>query len=188
MEGIITMTDAPSFNARKILILGCSGAGKSTLARVLADRLGLPLIHLDRLWWRPGWVERDPAEFDAELAEVLAGDRWIIDGNFSRTLHTRLQAADCAILLDYPRRKCLAGIFRRFLQYRGRTRPDLTEGCPERIDWEFFCFVWNFRKLRLPPVLEKLAAAPPSCRVIILHSPRETEQFLRGLGSPAAER
>ena len=82
----------------RILIIGCCGAGKTTLARELGARLGLEPVHLDWLWWRPGWRERGREEFDAELAELLRRPEWILDGNFQRTLPERLKFADTVIL------------------------------------------------------------------------------------------
>lgn len=130
---------------QRVTILGCGGAGKSTLARELGEKTGLPVIHLDRVFWKPGWVESTREEFDAAHAELVTGDRWIIDGNYSRTFEKRMAAADTVIVLDLPRWQCLLGIFGRFLKGVGKTRPDMTPGCPEKLDWEFIKWVWNFR-------------------------------------------
>ena len=115
---------------KRVLILGSGGAGKSTLARQLGERTGLPVIHLDRMWWRPGWVNCSQEEFDLALERELAGERWIIDGNYNRTLERRLTRADTVVFLDYPARTCLWGALRRVFRYRGKSRPDMPEGCP----------------------------------------------------------
>lgn len=130
---------------RRILIIGSPGAGKSTLAHALSGRTGLPLHHLDRIHWLPGWVERDRDEARATVAEMLATDRWIIDGNYGSTMAQRLPHADTVVWLDYPTRLCLGRALRRWRQYRGRSRPDMTEGCPERLDLEFFLYILRFR-------------------------------------------
>jgi len=131
---------------QRILVIGSPGAGKSTLAHKLARHTGLPLYHLDKLFWLPGWVERDRDEGRAELAGVLAQQRWIIDGNYGSTLPVRLERADTVVWLDYPTHLCLARVFKRWWQYRGRARPDMTEGCPENLNLEFLHYVLVFRR------------------------------------------
>ena len=112
---------------RKIAIIGCGGAGKSTLAHRLGDVLGLPVVHLDQHYWRPGWVEPDKATFHAQLAELLAADAWVLDGNYSGTLEVRAAAADVVVFLDFPRALCLYRVFARWWRWRGHTRPDLAD-------------------------------------------------------------
>jgi adenylate kinase family enzyme len=130
---------------QRVLVIGSPGAGKSTLARALAMRTGLPLHNLDRMHWLPGWIERDRAEGLAELRGVLVQDRWIIDGNYGSSLPERLTRADTVVWLDYPTHLCLARVFKRWWQYQGQTRPDMTEGCPENLNLEFLHYVLVFR-------------------------------------------
>ena len=130
----------------RVLVIGSPGSGKSTLSHSLADGTGLPLYHLDRLFWLAGWIERDRAAGLAELERVLARDRWIIDGNYGSSLPLRIARADTVIWLDYPTRICLVRALRRWAQYRGRTRPDMTEGCPERLDGAFLFYILEFRR------------------------------------------
>ena len=129
----------------RVLIIGSPGAGKSTLSHRLAELGELPLHHLDRMFWLPGWVERDREEGRSHLRDVLAQDRWIIDGNYGSSLPLRLERADTVIWLDYPTWLCLYRALKRWRSYRGRTRPDMTEGCPERLDLEFFHYILMFR-------------------------------------------
>lgn len=166
---------------RRILIVGCCGAGKTTLANELSKRLNLPVVHLDRLWWNPGWIESTPEKFDARLAAELLRECWIIDGNYKRTLAERLRYADTVLLLAYSRTRCLWQIFRRFREFHGRTRPDLADGCPERIDGEFLRFVWNFNRRVLPEVRQILAQRPAGCTLREFRTPAETERFLSSL-------
>lgn len=131
---------------QRVLVIGSPGAGKSTLSHLLAQRTGLPLHHLDRIFWLPGWIERDRDEGRAELALVLAQDRWIIDGNYGSTMPMRIARADTVVWLDYPTMLCLGRALRRWWIYRGTSRPDMTEGCPERLDAEFVLYILNFRR------------------------------------------
>lgn len=87
---------------RRVLVIGCPGTGKSTLTRALAETLGLPAVYLDRLWWKSGWINRTRAEFDARLDAALAGDAWVMDGNYLRTLPRRLERCDAVLFLDLP--------------------------------------------------------------------------------------
>ena len=134
----------------RILIIGCSGSGKSTLAGQLGARLQADVIHLDQLWWREGWVHVTEAEFDRQLQEVLQKPRFVMDGNFDRTLPLRLQYCDAIIFLDLPRWTCLSSVIRRVARGRGRVRPDMSAGCPERLYLAFLLWIWSsHKKIRL---------------------------------------
>jgi len=164
---------------QRVLVIGSPGAGKSTLAHAIAARTGLPLHHLDKLFWLPGWVERDRDEGRAELAEVLAGQRWIIDGNYGSTMAMRVARADTVVWLDYPTWLCLSRVFRRWWQYRGKARPDMTEGCPENLNLEFLLYVLNFRRAWQHRNAETLSSF--SGRVLRFHHPREADAWLATL-------
>ena len=164
---------------RRVLVLGCPGAGKSTLARSLGEALSLPLVHLDKLWWKSGWVNRTEGEFDALLDAVLLGEEWVIDGNYLRTLPRRLERCDAVVLLDYPRRVCLLRALRRILSWRGRTRPDMAADCPERLDGEFVRWIWEFHRTQRPQVLELLDGWTGEKHVF--RSPKDCARFLAKL-------
>lgn len=129
----------------RVLVIGPCGAGKSTLAFELAQKLGLPLHHMDQLNWRPGWVESSKDEIRQRLADIVATDRWLIDGTYGGTLGERLVRADTVVYLDYPIRLCVTRLLRRIWTYRGRSRPDMTDDCPERFDLGFLFYLirWN---------------------------------------------
>lgn len=165
---------------KRIVIIGCGGAGKSTLARQLGEKLKLPVVHLDRLFWRPGWVQVSQEEFDALHRAELSKDRWIIDGNFNRTIPERLQRCDTVIYLDFSRFACLFGVMKRLVTHIGKVRPDMGEGCPEKIDPEFLKWIWNFNKNKRE-VYYRMLKDTAHAKVIILKNRREAEQFLRGL-------
>jgi len=146
--------------ARRILVIGCSGAGKSTLAKALADRTGLPLIHLDRCYWRPGWVAPSEAEWAAEVERLIAAPEWVMDGNYSATMPRRAEFADAIVYLDLPRWLCLLRVLRRAAFGFGRNRPDVAPGCPERFDWTFLKWVWNYPTRSRPKTLALLGTFP----------------------------
>ena len=181
MRNAIQVMDAPwhAFS-RRILIIGAGGSGKSTLARRLAERTGLPLIHLDMLYWHPGWVQTSHDEWDRVIAELTGRDRWITDGNYGRTMPQRLAACDTVIFLDLPTWLCVWRLFKRLWQYAGRRRPDLAAGCKERLSADFVLWVWQYRRRRRPEVLERLAAIGTTKQVFILRSPAEVERFAVG--------
>ena len=164
----------------RILIIGCSGSGKSTLARALKDKLGLPVVHLDQLWWQPGWEHVTREEFDERLDLALTMDRWIIDGNFSRTIQRRLPKCDTIIYLDFSRWACLLGMFQRVFGSYGKVRPDMGDGCPERFDWEFVKFIWNFNKNNRARNYGYLAQARHA-KHIVLKNRKEVKAFLASL-------
>lgn len=163
-----------------MLVIGSGGAGKSTLAARLGARLDLPVVHLDALYWRPGWVATPDPEWRETVARLAARDAWVMDGNYGGTLDRRLAACDAVVFLDLPRAVCLAGVLRRWLRYAGRTRPDMAPGCPERLTWAFVRWVWDYPRRRRAGVLRRLAALPPDRRVIVLQSREAVEQFLAG--------
>lgn len=167
---------------QRVLVIGSPGAGKSTLSHVIASRTGLPLHHLDRMFWLPGWVERDRDEGRALLAEVLAQDRWIIDGNYGSTLPLRVARADTVVWLDYPTMLCLWRVVRRWWRWRGRARPDMTEGCPERLDAEFLWYVFRFRAAWRERNRHALAGFTGT--ILRFETPAETEQWVAMLARP----
>ena len=164
----------------RILIIGCGGAGKSTLARQLGDKLGLPVVHLDKLFWKPGWVESSKEEIDGKILEEMQKPRWIMDGNYNRTLPERIKYCDTVIYLDFSRFACLYGVFKRLLTNLGKTRPDMGEGCKEKIDWEFICWIWNFNRTKREQYYQMLNEAE-GVEAIVLKNRRAVKKFLRSL-------
>ncbi len=164
----------------KIIIIGCGGAGKSTLARQLGEKTGLPVVHLDRIFWLPGWVERDRDEFDALVREEMCKPRWIMDGNYNRTMEERIRYCDTILYLDFSRFTCLFGIFWRLLTNIGKTRPDMGPGCKEKVDWAFVKWVWNFNKNKRERYYRLLNEAEGK-QTIVLKNRRMVKRFLRSL-------
>ena len=161
----------------RILIIGCGGSGKSTLARQLGEKTGLPVVHLDKLFWHPGWVESSKEEIDAKIMQAISEPRWILDGNFNRTIHQRLERCDTVIYLDFSRFACLMGVAKRVLTTYGTVRPDMAEGCPERFDWEFLQWVWNFNKNKRKKYYDLLSAQTGK-EIYILKNRCQVKRFL----------
>lgn len=162
----------------RIMIIGCSGSGKTTLGKKLSKKLSLPLVHLDKLNWTGNWEMVSKEDFDAMLLKVLQKDRWIIDGNYDRTIALRLERSDTVLYLDFPRWRCLLGVIERVIKGYGKSRPDMGGYCPERFDLDFMRFVWNFNKKNRKRYLEMLNSCEDK-KIIILHNRREVSDFLK---------
>jgi adenylate kinase family enzyme len=170
---------------QRIAVIGCGGSGKSHFARRLGARLGLPVVHLDQYYWQPGWVATDLDTFRRRVAELAAADRWIMDGNFSHAYPERLPRADTIIWFDMPRWRCILGVVRRILLGFGRTRSDMTEGCPERISIDLLLWVWVFPKRHRPRVEKGIAEYGGRARLVHFQSRRDAKRFLASLPRPA---
>ncbi len=159
----------------KIVIRGYSGSGKSTLARTLGERCGLPVLHLDRVQWTANWTERDDAEKKRIVRDFLdKNDSWIIDGNYSSLYQERrLEEADRILLLLFGRFTCLYRVLRRYHSYKGQTRPDMGEGCTEKVDAAFVRWVlWEGRSRKIRQNYARIAAQYPE-KTVILRNQRE---------------
>lgn len=169
---------------KRIAIVGNGGAGKSFLAMELGRRLGLPVLHLDAHYWKAGWVEPEGGEWEAIQSRLLAGDAWIADGNYQRTLHLRASRADTIVFLDMPRLHCFRGVLSRWLRNRGTVRGDMASGCPERITWEFLRWIWAYPRRARPRIVAMLGEFEAAGGgVHVLRSRRDVAAFVAGLPS-----
>ena len=165
----------------RIIIIGCGGSGKSTLARQLGEKLNLPVVHLDQIWWAPGnWQHLEREEFDRRLMQELEKPRWIMDGNFNRTIEARLEQCDTVIYLDMNRLVCLKSWLGRVIQNWGHARPDMAEGCKEWIDPDFAAWIWNFNKNNRKRYYELLEQQTEK-KVLIFKNRRQVAKFLESL-------
>lgn len=163
---------------KKVMIIGSGGSGKSTLAKTLGECLNIPVYHLDALFWKPNWEAVSKEQQINIQKQLVQQDKWLIDGNYGGTVDIRLEAADTVIFLDLPRLLCIRNIFKRVWMYRGKTRPDMGEDCPEKLDFAFLKWVWNFPKNKRPELLQKLSAYETVKNVIVLKSPTEIRKIL----------
>ena len=168
------------------MVIGSGGAGKSVFALRLAERTGLPVIHLDREYWGPGWQPMPEDEWIARIRELTAGQRWIMDGNFGGTIQIRMAAADTVVFLDLPRLVCIWNVIKRRVRYHGAARPDMTPGNREKLDLEFLRWIWGYPRTRRPGILAQLEALPPSVLVVRLTSHRAADAFLAGIPATGA--
>ena len=161
---------------QKVIVIGNSGAGKSTFARKLRDATGLPLYYLDMLWHKADHTTISKEKFDLRLRQLLKQDRWIIDGNYQRTLEVRLQECDTVFLLDFPLEVCLSGAAARV----GTKREDMpwTE---ETFDEDFRQWIIGFPQNQLPQIYRLLERFKEARNVVVFKSRKETNDYLRML-------
>ena len=166
---------------KKIILIGSGGAGKSTLARQLGAALQIEVIHLDALFWKPNWT---PVQREKQVEiqkELVNKEEWIIDGNYGGTIDIRLQAADTIIFLDIPRTICVYRAFKRMIQYRNKTRPDMGKDCNERLDINFLKWIWRYPKTKRPDIVKKLEGLSTEKQIIILQTPKQIQQFIENI-------
>lgn len=128
----------------KIMVAGYSGSGKSTLSRKLALKYEVPVLHLDRVQFLPNWQERPLEEKRRIVSDFLAAnpEGWVIDGNYSAlSYEQRAEEADRIVLMLFGRWNCLYRCARRYRTYSGKTRPDMADGCEEKLDREFIRWI-----------------------------------------------
>lgn len=160
----------------RVTVIGCSGAGKSVFSKKLHQKTGLPLYHLDMLFWREEGTHLEPAEFNPALQRVVDTPAWIIDGNYSRTLPMRLERCDTIFFLDIPYELCLNGVLSR----RGKKRDDLPWIEPVELDEDFAEFIRSFESEKRPAILEMLESYPDK-EIHIFRSREEADTYLNNL-------
>ena len=160
---------------KRVVVTGCPGSGKSVLSLKLHEKTGLPLYHLDNIWWKPDRMHVTREEFDTVLALILSKDEWIIDGSYSRTFEPRIAACDTVILLDYDTDVCMQGIINRV----GQERPDIpwTE---QTLDPELAALAETYKE-RNNPILAELFRKYADKEIHIFHSRDDTDAWFQTL-------
>jgi adenylate kinase family enzyme len=171
---------------RRVAIIGPSGAGKTTLALELGKRLGIELVELDRLLWKPGWVERPLDECERIQEDALTSDGWVVDSASPRGLRSRLHAADTIVFLDVPAILCALRALVRRIRTRGRLRTDMAPGCPpSRLDRAVVNRLWYVRRYRRdlrPLFLQELSQLTRDHHVVVLRNSRDVRDFVASVG------
>ncbi|PTX54137.1 adenylate kinase family enzyme [Litoreibacter ponti] len=166
---------------RRVMIIGQPGSGKSTLARQMGEITFLPVVHIDHIHWKSGWIERPQEEKSRLCEDVHARDAWIFEGGYSATWSSRMQRADTLIWIDLPLPLRAWRVFRRTALSYGRTRPDLPDGCPEYFSAEFWHYIWRTRHTARAGCANLFASCPETKDRHHLQSPRAVQNYLSHL-------
>lgn len=162
---------------KEVMVIGVSaGVGKSTFARKLGEKLHIDVYHLDRLYWLPNWQESSEERFIFLQQDITRQPNWIIEGNYTSTFAIRTTAADTIIYLELPLSTCLYLILKRRIQFHKKSRPDMAEGCIEKIDWAFFKFIvttYYRRKKKMHERFRKYKHDRPVLQIVIHRNSRE---------------
>jgi adenylate kinase family enzyme len=176
--------------ADRIAVHGASGSGKSTLARALAARLGLERTELDSLFHQPGWTELPTAEFRARVARVVAGEGWVVEGNYRQVRDLVWARAELVVVLDLPRWTVMRQLLGRTV-HRGVARSELWNGNRESLrnlfttDADRNVVLWSWRTLDRyhAEVPEEARTGAPHARLVVLRSRVEIARFVDDLAA-----
>ena len=160
---------------KKVIVIGCPGSGKTTFAEKLKDKIGLPLYYLDAIWHKPDRTHISREEYDARLAEILALDSWIIDGNYSRTIESRISVCDTVFLFDLPVEVCLDGAISRL----GKERYDIP-WIDNELDPNLKREIEEFPNKNLPTIYALIDKYKDEKTVVIFKSREQADVFLNG--------
>jgi adenylate kinase family enzyme len=167
----------------RIFIVGGAGSGKSTFARVLAKKAGLPLHHMDQLFWKPGWKTSDVIKkvFDRRIKQIAWQKKWILEGAYKRSLPTVLKRAEAVVYLDTSPWVCAIRVIKRWVSHFvfRSPRPDLPEGCTEQVDLGFVREAFEWRKRQMPEILALVGEFGDRKRLHLIRNAREADRFLR---------
>jgi len=163
---------------KRVCVVGCGGSGKSTFSQKLGEITGLPVFYLDVHFWQAGWVERKTDEWRSIINELLKEEQWIMDGSFNGTQDIRFAKADTIIFLDLPRYRCMINAMKRVIIYRNKRRIDMAEGCFERFDFDFYKWIWSYKKKYGKIVKERLRKLQYKKEIVILKNYKEMDKYL----------
>lgn len=161
----------------RISIVGGSGSGKSTLCNILSKNLNLPAIHLDAINFLPNWVEIDKKERDRIISSKSMQDKWVIDGNYSKTLKERFERADLIIWLDYSTIMLLKGVLKRLFKDLHKERSEIP-GCKERISPTFIKYVITYNKTKRHLILDNIKDIPND-KILVFKRQKDLNNWLK---------
>ncbi len=161
----------------RVVVVGPGGAGKSVLARRLGPACGLPVLHLDALFWGPGWNPTPPEVWRGVVEGLAVGDRWVIEGGYPEVLDVILERAQLAVVLDLPRRVTIPRLLLRPFRRRDRDRGDLPRGLRHIADGENLGWAWQWPARDRPAVVTALSSF--SGETVVLRSSRDVRRWLR---------
>lgn len=164
----------------RVLVIGSNGAGKSTFSCCLAEKTGLPLIHLDQIHWHGSWERRPTEEFESIVLSEAQKTCWIIDGNNVKSLHQRLPFADTVFWFEFPPIACFFNILKRVYKHHGNVRPDMPDQCIEKLSFKFLRYAWNFNRYNRQRITS-LLSENPHLVVIRFTSRRQANKYLAGI-------
>lgn len=165
------------YNFKKISIIGCPGSGKSTLSVQLAKILNLEAIHLDKIYWKPYWVNISKEEFDEKHDEILKKESFILDGNYNRTISKRLEKCDLVIYLDYDSQVCIDSYIQRVKD--GSIKDFITENCVETLDEDFNNYISSYNEKNRKNNYKKISDS--NIKYIILNNRDEKDEFINSI-------
>lgn len=188
----MTISASLPSTSQRIVVVGTGGSGKTTLARQISQQLSIPHIELDALHWEPHWQEAEPDVFRSRVDQVLTGDRWVVDGNYSVVRDIVWSRATTLVWLDYSFPLTLYRITRRTL-WRAFTQEEMWNG--NRESWRiafskdsmivWVLRTWADRRKKYPILLQQ----PEYAHLTVLRftTPKATQTWLAKLAaSPAA--
>jgi adenylate kinase family enzyme len=161
---------------KRTVVIGCSGSGKSVFSRKLCDATGLSLYYLDMIWHKPDGTNISREEFDKQLDSIISRDSWIIDGNYQRTLETRIKACDTVFLFDLPTEICIEGALSRI----GKKREDMP-WFENELDPEFRQWIESFRANQLPEVYRLLEKYKNNREIVVFRTREQADKFIEKL-------
>lgn len=164
----------------KIMVMGSAGAGKSTVARQLGQAYDIPVFHLDRCFWKPGWNMSTQEEQSAIHKTLMNKNAWVIDGNYTTFFKERAEQTDKIIYLNLNRWHCFYRVLKRYVTNRGNTRSDMGEGCEEKFDLEFLVWIWNYHAKKKRKWIKHLETIEDK-QVIVLNGSRSVNRYLNHL-------
>jgi adenylate kinase family enzyme len=166
---------------KRVVVVGSPGSGKSTFSKMLREKTGIPIIHLDYHHLQSSHnYPVDTKAWNLKVSELIKPDEWIVDGNYGATYPERFAAADTIVFFDIPRRVCLYRILKRYIYYQNRKRDEMPEDWVERLDSEFLKYVWRFNKQSKPKIVDQIKNNKND-NVMIFKKSKQAEDYINKL-------